>query len=237
MATFNIHHGAGGDNVFDLEHIARTIEEMDVDVIGLQEVDHHWSERSEFVDEPDWLARRLYMRYAYGANLDLDPPGSGLLRRQFGTAVLSKYPIVRQRNTLLPRLDDHEQRGLLETEIVVRGRRVRFATTHLQHDDNAEREAQAAAVIELLGAEVERTFLVGDINAVPGTPEVEILASVLVDSWGKVGVSPGHTIPPEAPDRRIDYVFVSEDLTPVRAEVITTDASDHLPVVVDIRFD
>lgn len=237
VGTFNIHHGSGGDNVFDLEHIARVIEEMDVDVIGLQEVDRHWSERSELIDEPRWFARRLGMRVAYGANLDLDPLEPGQRRRQYGTAVLSRYPIVSHHNTFLPMFEGHEQRGLLETVISVGAKRIRFANTHLQHNDNLEREAQAAAIIELLGTNPELTFLVGDINAVPGTPEMETLADVFVDSWAKVGDGPGYTIPVEAPTRRIDYIFSSDDLTPLRAEVITTDASDHLPVVADFKIE
>lgn len=236
VATFNIHHGSGTDDVFDLEHVAEVIESMEVDVIGLQEVDRHWSERSEFIDEPRWLAKRLGMHVAYGANLDRDPLEPGQPRRQYGTAVLSRHPIISDQNTFLPRFDDHEQRGLLETVIVVRGTKIRFANTHLQHNDNLEREAQAAAIVDLLGDDPERTFLVGDINAVPGTPEVETLTDVFVDAWEKVGDGPGYTIPPDAPNRRIDYIFGSGDLAPLRAEVVSTDASDHLPVFADVRI-
>ncbi|WP_350278838.1 hypothetical protein [Kribbella sp. HUAS MG21] len=40
------------------------------------------------------------MNYVFAANLDWDPPEPGKPRRQYGTLVLSKYPIVDSRNTL-----------------------------------------------------------------------------------------------------------------------------------------
>lgn len=73
VATYNIHHGAGADEVLDLERIARVVKDTGADVVGLQEVDRHWSSRSNFVDQANWLAERLDMHVAYGANLDLEP--------------------------------------------------------------------------------------------------------------------------------------------------------------------
>lgn len=240
LATFNIHHGASPDDVLDLERTASVIRAMRVDVVGLQEVDRHWSERSDFVDQAAWLGRRLGFHHAYGANLDEDPPEPGRPRRQYGTAILSRWPILRARNTFLPRFEDHEQRGLLEALIRVRDRRIRFACTHLQHNDERERQAQAEAIVDLLGgADLQRTVLVGDLNAVPDTPEIRTLTEVLDDCWERVGDGPGYTYDSTQPDRRIDYVLASPDLRPLRAEVYAGDppASDHLPVVAEYALD
>ena len=112
VMTYNIHHGAGIDGVLDLERIAVLIEKSGADVIGLQEVDRHWDVRSNWVDQPAWFAQRLKMHYAYAANLDLPPVNPGEPRRQYGTAILSKYPIKDFTNTLLPLYPTGEQRGL-----------------------------------------------------------------------------------------------------------------------------
>jgi endonuclease/exonuclease/phosphatase family metal-dependent hydrolase len=234
VATYNIHHGAGPDDVLDLEHVARVLASTRADIIGLQEVDRHWGERSNFLDEAQWLADRLDRYAVYGANLDLDPLEPGQERRQYGTAILSKFPILDWSNTHLPKFGDHEQRGLLVATIKARGVKVRFANTHLQHNDNLEREAQAARIVELLGADPERTFVVGDLNATSETPEITTLTNVYTDTWAKVGVGDGFSYPAEDPHARIDYVLSSPDVTPLRARVVPTDASDHLPVVVDV---
>src|SRR5918996_1263653 len=93
VATYNIHHAAGVDGRLDLERGATEIERGGAEVVGLQEVDRHWSSRSEFVDQAGWLAERLGMHVVYAANLDREPLEPSQPRRQYGTAVLSEFPI------------------------------------------------------------------------------------------------------------------------------------------------
>jgi endonuclease/exonuclease/phosphatase family metal-dependent hydrolase len=234
VATYNIHHAAGVDDRLDLERIAGEIERGGADVVGLQEVDRHWSARSALADQAGWLAERLGMHVVYAANLDLDPLEPGQPRRQYGTAVLSEFPILWSRNTLLPRPRGGEQRGLLEAVLNVRGVRVRFANTHLQHNSAEERLAQAQRVAELLGDAQEPTVLVGDLNARPEAPELAPLWSHLEDAWTRGGDGAGNTYPAEAPDRRIDYVLVTPDVGVRSAEVLASPASDHLQVTADL---
>ena len=47
------------------------IDESGADLVGLQEVDKHWSARSDWADQPAWFAQRLGLHVAYAANLDL----------------------------------------------------------------------------------------------------------------------------------------------------------------------
>jgi endonuclease/exonuclease/phosphatase family metal-dependent hydrolase len=236
VMTFNIHHGANGADQLDLERVARVIEDSGVDVAALQEVDRHWSERSALADQTALLSQRLRMHGVFAANLDLDPPAAGQPRRQYGTAVLSRYPIRWWRNTLLPRPEGGEQRGLLEAVIKVRGARVRIAGTHLQHNSAVERVAQTQTIADLLAPAGEPVVLAGDLNAVPDAPELAPLRGLFADAWTRAGDGPGYTYPVEAPDRRIDYVLTSPDIRARGASVIATDASDHLPVVADLSI-
>jgi endonuclease/exonuclease/phosphatase family metal-dependent hydrolase len=230
VLTYNIHHAAGTDGVLDLERIAQVIDDSDADVIGLQEVDNHWSERSNWEDQAAWFARRLHMHYAFAANLDLPPLNPGEPRRQYGTAVLSKTPIRDFHNTLLPLYPTGEQRGLAVATIKVRGQNVRFANTHLTSNNNAERLEQAKKVVELLAGSKTPTLLVGDLNATPEKPEITTLTAVWRDTWAEIGVGPGDTIEADIPTARIDFVLHTRTLRPTTAKVITTNGSDHLPV-------
>lgn len=234
--TFNIHHGAGADGRLDLHRVANVIRSEDADIVGLQEVDRHWGERSEFVDQAAWLARELNMHVVYGANLDLDPAQPDQPRRQYGTAILSDAPILDWDNTFLPRFEGHEQRGLLRARVVVRGVPVQVYNTHLQHNDAAERVEQVEAIKALIRTPDDSVALVGDLNATPETPEVEALVEDLVDAWEEAGLGDGYTYPIEDPNRRIDYVMTSEDVVARFAAVVTSDpiASDHLPVYADL---
>jgi endonuclease/exonuclease/phosphatase family metal-dependent hydrolase len=234
VATFNIHHGVGLDNVLDLERIAATVESTGAEVVGLQEVDVHFGERSNFVDQANWLADRLGMSVVFGANLDFAPLTAGAPRRQYGTAILSEHRIREWTNTLLPRPEGGEQRGLLEAQIRVRGLPVRVYNTHLQHNSQVERLAQIAAIRAILDDVDESVVVLGDLNATPDSQEIANLTDDLVDAWVTAGVGDGFTYDAATPHARIDYVMSSGDVVARTAAVVTSDAADHLPVVVDL---
>lgn len=234
VLSFNIHHAAGPDGVFDLSRLAAEIRASRADVVGLQEVDRHYGERSEWTDEPAELASRLGMHVVFGANLDLEPPAPGQPRRQYGTAVLSRYPIVSWRNTLLPKGNPaEEQRGLLEAVLDVRGHSVRVMSTHLQHDSAATRLLQAEAVASAVSSDPGPVVLTGDLNAAPDQPEITTLTALMTDTFAKTGHGDGYTHPVESPMHRIDYVL-TQDVRPVRSEVLPTESSDHLPVLTKV---
>ncbi|MGH3663953.1 MAG: endonuclease/exonuclease/phosphatase family protein [Micromonosporaceae bacterium] len=234
VMSFNIHHGAGVDGALDLERVARVIQDHRVQVAGLQEVDRHFGARSDFVDQARWLAERLETHVVYGANLSLDPLEPDAPRREYGTAILSRHPILEWSNTLLPKSPATEQRGLLYARINVRGVPVRTYNTHLEHTSRQERLAQVARIRELVGTPGEPVLLVGDLNATPEAPEIVELTRDLTDTWVEAGVGAGHTYPVANPIKRIDYVLSSPDVTSISAEVITTDSSDHLPVLIHV---
>lgn len=234
VMCFNIHHGVGLDGRLDLERIARVAESQSAEVIGLQEVDRHFSARSNFVDQARWLAGRLDMHVVYGANLSYDPLQPDAPRREYGTALLSRYPIHEWSNTFLPKEPTSEQRGLLYARLTVRGVPLRVYNTHLQHTSGTERMAQVIRIRELIGTPGESLVLLGDLNATPEAPEIAEITRDLVDTWLEAGVGPGYTYDAASPTKRIDYVLSSADVVTRAAAVVTTDSSDHLPVLADV---
>ena len=59
VMTFNIHHGEGVDSVYEIERIAQFIREHQAELIGCQEVDNGYSERSRYEDQPQILKDKL----------------------------------------------------------------------------------------------------------------------------------------------------------------------------------
>ncbi|HEY9289951.1 MAG TPA: endonuclease/exonuclease/phosphatase family protein [Microlunatus sp.] len=235
VMSFNIHHGAGTDEVLSLPRIADVIKANGADVIGLQEVDRHYSERSEWADQPAELAELLGYHVVFGANIDEEPPAEGRPRIQYGTAILSRYPITAWQNTHLFQSPDQEQRGLLEASIDVNGKEFRFYDTHLAASSESDRQEQARQIIDLI--EHDRPgVLVGDMNAEPTAPEIKTLAADLDDTWLTAGEGDPSTFPAEAPTKRIDMIFGTGRVQPVRSAVVDTDpvASDHRPVTAKI---
>ncbi len=64
----------------------------------------------------------------------------------------------------------------------------------------------------------------------------ESLLDAWVEAWVEAGVGAGHTYPAQGPYSRIDDVLTSDDVVTRTAAVITTNASDHLPVVADVAL-
>jgi endonuclease/exonuclease/phosphatase family metal-dependent hydrolase len=231
VVTYNIHFGIGIDGQLDLERVALTLEALRPDIVGLQEVDRHFSARSEFEDQPRRLSRRLGMRLAYAPALDLDPPAAGRPRRKFGNAILSRFPIVGRRNVLLPRTANVEQRALLRARVDLGDRLMDAYVTHLEPRDVFQRSLQAAAVATTIARQDGSCVLCADLNTEPNRPEVMALAAVLKDAWA-AGRGAGLTFPADTPRRRIDAVLHSPDLVAVEAFVPKSTASDHRPVSV-----
>jgi endonuclease/exonuclease/phosphatase family metal-dependent hydrolase len=158
LVTYNIQYGLGKDRRYDLSRIAAEVESADI--IALQEVDRYW-QRSGRVDSPAILASHLpEHHWVYGANLDMDASyrdAAGRLvnrRRQFGTMILSRLPIVSSRNHLLPKygtLVQHSiQRGALEAVVVTeRAGPVRIYSVHLSHLSPATRLPQVDALLDV----------------------------------------------------------------------------------------
>ncbi|WP_040160784.1 endonuclease/exonuclease/phosphatase family protein [Nigerium massiliense] len=231
VVSYNIHHAQGADGVLDLERIASVLEDTHADVIGLQEVDNHWGARSGFADQADELARRLRMNVCFSANLDNPPVAGRTKRQQYGTAILSVYKLRNCRNTPLPNHPGGEQRGLAQADISVRGAQVRFYNTHLTHNSQPGRVAQAQVVNGIVQASGKTAILVGDLNAGPEAAEYGTYTAYLRDVWPMVGRGPGYTFDSDNPKGRIDYVLTTPDVTARRAKVVPTIASDHMPVV------
>ncbi len=252
VASYNIHHGSGNDTctpptpstppsaecALNLERIGDVIRDLDVDVIGLQEVDRFWG-RSGVVDQPAALARQLRMHVCYGANLDHQPDNHASQPHQYGTAILSRRPILSCENSLLPRANPNsEQRGLLHARINVRGVPLHFYNTHL-HTQAADRAVQIPA-LDALVSDTAPAIIVGDFNAQPTEAPLAPLQARFQDLWPTIGSGNGFTFPASPttpPNRRIDYIFLSRDITATGAavaiDVTTTMAADHLPLVAD----
>jgi endonuclease/exonuclease/phosphatase family metal-dependent hydrolase len=178
------------------------------------------------------------MHLAFAVNIVKPAPAQGAPPRQFGTAILSRYPIVSSSNTHLYRSPNLEQRGLLRAVIDVHGVLVDAYNTHLEVSSESDRLRQAAQIKSLIGTPGAPTVLTGDMNAAPDTPEIATLKGFLTDTWPVAGAGPGYTSVSSTPTRRIDYVFGAGGVKPMTDRLIGTDpaASDHLPVVATLEL-
>lgn len=225
---------------------ARIVREMDPDVLVMNEVDScagrtgnrdqlkafaKAARRYEGVFAP---ALKPFMGGAYGI--------AEAWRRQMEP--LGTFSMV------LPKEDGSEPRALVVVEyddMVVAG-------THLDHKSKAAQLEQARIITDTLMSMYsgKPVFLCGDFNALPDSPTIEYMR----ENWDIL--SPAKTTYPDAkalptwepgdevPGKSIDYIMVlkgSAEYEVVAAGVPVAfkagsafEASDHLPVYVDVRF-
>jgi endonuclease/exonuclease/phosphatase family metal-dependent hydrolase len=227
IMSYNIHHGVGEDGILNLEIVGKVINTSGASIIGLQEVDNHWSERSDFKDQAEFLGNISQMEYAYAANLNPPPSNSEGIRRQYGLAILSEYPILGFYHHFLT--SDSEQRGLLEATIEVNKTQYHFFNAHLGLKEE-ERKIQIQEVLEITSRYKGTKIIVGDFNAPPGSV-VQIMTEQFNDVFSDLDQV--FTFPSVNPLSRIDYIFVSKDIKSVNAKVEESLASDHLSISVE----
>ncbi len=205
FATYNIHAGAGTDNVFDLGRTAAAIRSLDADVVGLEEADVHWGDRSQWQDTVSELGQRLGMQVGFAPIYSLDPVNPGDPRREYGVAVLSRHPIVALENHSITRLSTQDPNpvpapapGFLEATVQVRGARTHVYVTHLDYrGDPTVRRMQVADTRAILAADPDgaNQVLLGDFNAEATAPELAPLWDVLQDAWAVAPVRTGRAGP------------------------------------------
>jgi len=236
VVTYNIRAGNG-----DIARTAETIRSLAPDIVGLQEVDVHWGERSGLEDQATLLGRVLGMQVRFAPIYSLPGTDSTMPRRQYGVALLSKHPIVRWSNDTLTRLSTVAQNpepalapGLLQATIAIDGVVVRVFNTHLDYRaDPRVRTQQVKEMLGYIGSASTPTLVLGDLNATPEAPELQPLFERLRDTWQNA-LDPGLTYPADKPVKRIDYVLASGHFRVRSALVRVTEVSDHRPVIVDL---
>jgi endonuclease/exonuclease/phosphatase family metal-dependent hydrolase len=225
IMTYNLHNGFNTDGYLGMEAIAQVIENSHPDVVALQEVSRGWV-ISGRLDMLTWLSQRLHLPYVFAPTAD----------PFWGNAILSRYPIIDCTQYDLPPRDLPVLRGFVVAQIDVgNGDRLQVITTHFHHIEGETniRQLQSEAILDFWDG-AGSTVLLGDLNAQPHHPEMEMLRHAgLIDAM--VGIEPpAYTHPSVNPDQRIDYIWVSPDLEVNNAWVPLSNASDHLPVVAEI---
>jgi endonuclease/exonuclease/phosphatase family metal-dependent hydrolase len=240
IMTYNVHRCVGVDGRLDVGRVTAVIAHLRPDIVALQELDV-CRERTGAVDQAHAIANRLGMAFHFHAALQVE-------EERYGDAILTTAPLTLIKAAALPgsrSIKALEPRGALWLELQIEGRRLQVLNTHLGLVPHEQR-AQAAALAgpDWIGGAARRDplILLGDFNATPYHATYRALARTLKDArqlCPTARASP--TYPSRFPMLAIDHVFVSGGIKVSHVEAVAGPlaraASDHLPLVVDFRFD
>jgi endonuclease/exonuclease/phosphatase family metal-dependent hydrolase len=230
VATFNIRHGANDDDHVRPVALARACAALDVDVLGLQEVERG-RRRSWYVDQGRFVAAYLRARLVAGPAIRRNR------WRAYGNSLIVKGRVEDSDVVDLPRGPDREPRAAIVARVAVRRLDVSVAVTHLQHRPARLRHLahdapeQLVAVLDALRALPRPRVLLGDLNLGPDN------ARPILEGAGFTVLEHGPTFPASAPRLQLDYVAV-DGLHAQHVEVRDAAAvSDHRAVVADLQAD
>ncbi len=211
IASFNI---AAGRYDRDLLKICSDITQADADILGLQEVDM-FVNRSGRIDMAKEIAERSYYPYhAFARAIDHDGG-------EYGTAVLSKYPI--ESFEILP-LDSNslpiEMRSVGIAKIDVSGHTVNFINTHTAYESSEAILCHFTQLRTLL-SKFDSYIMTGDFNSNDYT-----LFSMLENS--RIANNASNELPSFTPDGKgIDNIVMSKDWTYTTPTLGKEGSSDH----------
>ena len=241
VMTYNIYgaRATSPANAADLDAIAEVIRRQNPDFVTLNEVDVFTNRTGKDVHQARDLAEKLGMEWHFSKAIDRDGG-------EYGDAVLSKYPILEKRSYRLPCAADQpgEDRSLCVIRVQIDGKDLYVASTHLDHlSGDASRLVQATEIRRIRDTELEGDLILcGDLNAIPSSNVIATMTSFLTNT----GPIDQYTFPSDDPSRKIDYIMYApiEHFGVQNCQVVSrgdqqvggVDASDHRPVIADIRF-
>ena len=241
VMTYNIYgaRATSPANAADLDAIAEVIRRQNPDFVTLNEVDVFTNRTGKDVHQARDLAEKLGMEWHFSKAIDRDGG-------EYGDAVLSKYPILEKRSYRLPCAAEQpgEDRSLCVIRVQIDGKDLYVASTHLDHlSGDASRLVQATEIRRIRDTELEGDLILcGDLNAIPSSNVIATMTAFLTNT----GPIDQYTFPSDDPSRKIDYIMYApiEHFGVQNCQVVSrgdqqvggVDASDHRPVIADIRF-
>lgn len=216
VMTWNI---GGANNESTLEMIIDEIKENDPDIIGLQEVNADL--------DMEALAEELDMNYYYAEAGDTDE----------GNLLLTKYSIEHTESIELPLIDGTRARVLIKAEIQIKNKIFYIFITHFSsYNKPVDHWNQARFMVSVISQNSHSNILfMGDLNFAPSSLPHAELKTKLRDSYEYLNDDQGYTFRANDRFKRIDYIFSSFDLEPIKSEVLCSDASDHCAVITTFK--
>lgn len=234
MITFNVKGGK-----FGTENIREFINAQNADIVLLQED-----------GEADYKFNHLTKH-----------PASSII------STYSKHRIIAQKELFKGLYNDEFNAYSDQTDIEIRGKTYRVINTYLQpfkfeksmvklNGNNEEDERKIKDIIkrliptfkkhqeqvEIIRKSIDESpypvIVAGDLNSVPNSYEYYYLGNGLKDAFVEAGRGSGTSFHDYKFPLRIDYIFTSESVRPIRYQVDrSVKLSDHFPVIATFRLD
>lgn len=228
LMTYNIHQGYDTEGKISPWEILEPFDQVHPHIIALQESDMNRVTSTQ-VDIVRWLAHKLDMYVYFGPQTK---------HQIYGVALLSKFPFKTTEVYFLHSIED--QRVLIRGDIEYEGRVISVYAVHMGLSEE-DLTTQTEQILEILSRNPNEKVLMGDLNSVPGSEQMEAFLAHFSDAWTAAGHLPydpsSYTYNSSEPFEHIDYILIPPGWE-FRVKSCTVIphvyGSDHLPVWAEI---
>ncbi len=231
VASYNIFHCEDyRKKKIDYEAFAEVIRSLDADVIGLNEV-HGKGELPDYTEQTKILGELTGYNYFFAKAAEIDGPND------FGNAVLTRLPVKEFSVIPIPDPEIHEDDGWYETRCILKmvtetDPEATFFITHFGLHNDEQKNAVKTFRENYVD---KKSVLMGDLNVKPDSNVITEIKKYMNDTAEPFG-KPFFTFIAHEPNRKIDYIFATEDITPLSFDVPEIILSDHRPVVAELEI-
>lgn len=231
LMSFNTQHCLNyREQKIDFATMARAILDCGADIVGLQEM-RDAGEHPEYTAQVAKLSGLSGLSYYYFAEAIRFPK-----RGPYGNGLLSRIPILAAESIPIPEPNPHGYDGYYEARCVLRAELLGGITVLVTHFGLNQDERENAVKTVLSHLPRRRGILMGDFNLLPDDPLLAPIRQRMTDT-ADAFTGARVSFPSDAPDRKIDYIFVTRDLAVTAADIPAIVASDHRPHTAEVSLD
>lgn len=230
VMSFNTQHCQNYiEKTIDFEIMAKAICHCGADIVGLNEMRGSGA-HSEYTAQTEALSALTGMKYYHFAPA-IQIPGKG----PYGNGFLSKIPIRKAETVMIPDPSPRAYKGHYETRCILKAELEDGTTVLVTHFGLNPDEQDNAVKTVLDNITDQKCILMGDFNVRPDNPVLAPIRRRMKDT-AEAFDTPKSSFPSDAPDRKIDYIFVSPDIEVVSADIPPIVASDHRPHIATLKM-
>ncbi|MDE5540130.1 MAG: endonuclease/exonuclease/phosphatase family protein, partial [Bacilli bacterium] len=217
----------------NIDNIINELKRIDADIVCIQELSTSINDNSNIEK-----LKKIYPYVHYGkADTFLDG------RNQYN-AILSKYPFLNCHNFFVqePSLEksDYSKEGriYIEVELEINNQELIIGTTHLSYTHKFEETSLKDAEVNKLISYINKTknyIFAGDLNTTKTSKYIKEIEKYLINhdtqnTWTTKPFS-YQGFNENKLNWKLDYIFSTPDIKVINTQVIKTNYSDHLPII------
>lgn len=229
IMSFNTQHCLNYlEQKIDFQIMADAIKDCGADIVGLNEM-RGKGIHPEYTPQTETLASLTGLSEFYFA------PALKFAWGPYGNGLISKYPIIKAETIPVPDPKKKKYNGYYETRCLLKAKLSNGLTVLVIHFGLNPDEQENAVKTVMENLENEKCVLMGDFNVKPDNELLKCIREKMVDTADFFNEEK-FSIPSDAPNKKIDYIFVSPDIKIISADIPPIVASDHRPHVAQIEI-